>query len=221
MAVVLPLVAGFSGVNAQNKTEVSVGADLVSSYIWRGQDCGGVSIQPTISVGRSGFSLTAWGSVGFDKNDTKEVDLTLGYSTGGFSAGVTDYWFNSAPRYFDYAAHGAHLFEGTLAYDFGVVAVAWNTNFAGNDYFNADGKRSFSSYAEVSVPFNLGGLDFSAEVGMTPWEGMYADKLNVVNISLGVQKVIQVTPSFAVPAFAKLTANPYQDKMYFAFGLSF
>lgn len=35
---------------AQDKVEASVGADLVSGYIWRGQDLGGVSIQPTLSV---------------------------------------------------------------------------------------------------------------------------------------------------------------------------
>ena len=33
---------------AQDKVEASVGADLVSGYIWRGQDLGGVSIQPVI-----------------------------------------------------------------------------------------------------------------------------------------------------------------------------
>ena len=30
---------------AQDKVEASVGADFVSNYIWRGTDCGGVSIQ--------------------------------------------------------------------------------------------------------------------------------------------------------------------------------
>lgn len=33
---------------AQDKVEASVGADLVSGYIWRGQDLGGVSIQPIV-----------------------------------------------------------------------------------------------------------------------------------------------------------------------------
>ncbi len=33
------------GVQAQGKVEASVGADLVSGYIWRGQDLGNVSIQ--------------------------------------------------------------------------------------------------------------------------------------------------------------------------------
>ena len=54
-----------SGMMAQDKVEASVGADLVSGYIWRGQDLGGVSIQPSLGISYKGLSLGAWGSVGF------------------------------------------------------------------------------------------------------------------------------------------------------------
>ena len=37
--------------NAQDKVETSVGADVMSGYVWRGQELGGVSIQPSLSVG--------------------------------------------------------------------------------------------------------------------------------------------------------------------------
>ncbi|MCD7901847.1 MAG: hypothetical protein LUH22_18950 [Bacteroides sp.] len=226
MAAMLLVVLGTSVVKAQDNVEVSVGADIVSSYIWRGQDCGGVSIQPTISVAKSGLSLTAWGSVGLDKDDTKEFDLTLGYNIGGFNIAITDYWFDYGGKYFQYAAKKTdHLFEATVGYDFGILSVNWNTNFAGADYFKekSDGTwdRAYSSYAEVAVPFKLGGFDFSAELGLTPWEGAYSDGFNVVNIGLGVSKEIRITDSFSVPAFAKLTVNPNTEKTYFAFGLSF
>ena len=56
---------------AQDKVEASAGADIVSSYIWRGTNCGGVSIQPNLSIGYKGLSLGAWGSVGIDQHDTK------------------------------------------------------------------------------------------------------------------------------------------------------
>lgn len=220
LAAGLLIVLGSSAVKAQEKVEVSVGADIVSGYIWRGTDCGGVSIQPAISIAKNGFSLTAWGSVGIDSDDTKEFDLTLGYGIGGFSVAVTDYWFDDAPRYFNYRAHGAHTFEATLGYDFGPVAISWNTYFAGNDYKDNE-KRAYSSYAEAVVPFKLGGFDFAAEIGMTPWEGAYSDGLNVTNIGLGVSKDIKITDSFTLPAFAKVTANPFEDKAYFVFGLSF
>lgn len=94
---------------AQDKVEASVGADIVSGYIWRGQDLGGVSFQPSASIAYKGFSLEAWGSVGIEKTnadgyDAKELDLILGYSTGGFSISITDYWFNTGAGYFHYGA---------------------------------------------------------------------------------------------------------------------
>lgn len=75
---------------AQDKVKASVGADIVSGYIWRGQDLGGVSLQPNASIAYKGLSLEAWGSVGIEKTDAdgydaKEFDLTLGYSTGGLA----------------------------------------------------------------------------------------------------------------------------------------
>lgn len=128
---------------AQDKVEASVGADLVSGYIWRGQDLGGVSIQPTLSVSYKGFSLSAWGTAGIEKEDTKEIDLTLGYATGGFSISVTDYWFNGGPGYFHYGSHNTnHTFEAQIGYDFGPLALNWYTNFAGTDGVNNGGNRA-------------------------------------------------------------------------------
>ena len=132
---------------AQDKVEASAGADLVSGYIWRGQDLGGVSIQPTLSVSYKGFSLSAWGTAGIEKEDTKEIDLTLGYATGGFSISVTDYWFNGGPGYFHYGSHNTnHTFEAQIGYDFGPLALNWYTNFDGTDGVKNGGNRAYSSY---------------------------------------------------------------------------
>ena len=170
------------------KAEVSAGADIVSSYLWRGQDLGGASVQPAAAISVGGFSLTAWGSVGFNNSDTKEFDFTLGYGTGGFNVAITDYWFNTRDEngdinnYFDYEARTTvHMFEATLGYDFGPAAILWNTYFAGADY-KADGDRAYSTYLEASVPFRAGGLELKGELGFTPWEGIYSDKFNVVNV---------------------------------------
>ena len=79
-ATLVPVAAG-----AQDKVEASVGADLVSSYIWRGQELGDVSIQPSVSLSWKGLSLTAWGSASWGSEYAKEFDLTLGYAIKGFS----------------------------------------------------------------------------------------------------------------------------------------
>ena len=76
---------------AQDEIETTISGDIVSRYIWRGQDLGDVSLQPTLGIGYKGFSLTAWGNVGLtNSEDTKEFDLTLAYTTGGFNIGITD-----------------------------------------------------------------------------------------------------------------------------------
>lgn len=211
---------------AQDKVEASIGADLVSGYIWRGQDLGNVSIQPSASVSYKGFTLSGWGSVGIDKNDTKEFDLTLGYSTGGFSVSVTDYWFNNDAPYFHYGAHNtAHVFEAQVGYDFGVLAVNWYTNFAGNDGIKNNGKRAYSSYFNISAPFKLGGLDWSAEIGAVPWETSFynntANGFEISNVSLKATKDIKFTDSFSLPIFAQAIWNPATEGAYFVFGLSF
>ena len=168
----MALLAAMSAANAQDKVEATIQADVVSQYLWRGQELGQVSLQPSLGLSYKGLSLTAWGSVGLSEpGDTKELDLTLAYSTGGFNIGVTDYWFNSPnERYFCYGAHStSHVFEANVGYNFGPVGVQWYTNFAGNDGVGNGGSRAYSSYVEVSAPFRLAGCDWSAAVGAVPY----------------------------------------------------
>lgn len=211
----------------EKKVETSVGADIVSSYIWRGQDLGNVSIQPSLNVVYGGLSLGAWGSVGIDSQDTKEFDFTLAYTTGGLTLGVTDYWFTSKAspaQYFHYGAHNtAHVYEANIGYNFGPLAVNWYTNFAGNDGVKANGDRAYSSFINLSAPFKLGGLDWSAEIGATPWETNFynggANGFEVSNIGIGATKEVKITESFSVPAYAKITFNPATEGAYFVFGI--
>ena len=223
----LGLVAGATAY-AQDKIETTVGADVVSQYIWRGQDLGNVSLQPTLGVSYKGLSLSSWGSVGLSEPaDTKEFDLTLAYTIGGFSIGITDYWFNAGldpdNRYFKYDAHGTnHLFEATVGYDLGVASLQWYTNFAGNDGINKDGKRAYSSYVEANVPFRLGGVDWTATAGAVPFATTsYATTgFAVTNLALKASKDIKVTDSFSIPVFAQVAANPCAQKAYLVFGFT-
>lgn len=211
---------------AQDKVEATVSADVVSKYIWRGQDLGHAAVQPTLGIAYKGLSLSAWGSYGItDSSDTDELDLTLSYTTGGLTVGVTDYWFSGGDnRYFLYDAHRtAHVFEANIGYDFGPCSVNWYTNFAGNDGLNKDGERAYSSYFEVAAPFTLGGLDWTATLGAVPFAtSAYEDATGfaVTNITLGASKDIKITDTFSVPVFASVTANPSSQKCYMTFGFT-
>ena len=213
---------------AQHKIETTISGDIVSSYIWRGQDLGNVSLQPTLGIGYKGLSLTAWGSVGLtEPADTKEFDLTLAYSIVGLNIGITDYWFSVGldpqARYFKYDAHGTnHVFEANVGYDFGVVSVQWFTNFAGNDGTNKDGRRAYSSYMEVAVPFKLATVDWTAAVGAVPFAttSYGTTGFAVTNLSLKATKEIKVTDSFCIPVFGQIVGNPCSQKAYLVFGLT-
>lgn len=217
-----------STAHAQDEIETAIGADIVSSYIWRGQDLGNVSLQPTMGVAYKGVSLSAWGSVGLtETTDTKEFDLTLSYTTGRFNIGVTDYWFNSGldpqNRYFKYDAHGTnHLYEANIGYDFGIASLQWYTNFAGNDGINNDGKRAYSSYLEANVPFRLIGTDWNATAGAVPYAttAYETNGFAVTNLSIRATKEIKVTESFSIPVFGHVTANPRSQKAYLIVGFT-
>ena len=213
---------------AQDEIETTMGADVVSNYVWRGQDLGSVSLQPMLGVGWRGLSLAAWGNVGLsDPDDTKEIDLTLGYTLGGLNIGITDYWVSKdgldpQGRYFKYDAHGTnHVFEANIGYDFGFASLQWFTNFSGNDYKN-DGKRAYSSYVEASVPFKLATVDWTATAGAVPAATDYYGTTGfaVTNLSLKAAKDIKVTDAFSIPVFAQFVGNPCSQKAYLVFGLT-
>ena len=213
---------------AQDTLETSIGTDLVSQYVWRGQDLGGVSVQPTLGLSYKGLSLSAWGSAGLSNPaDTREFDLTLAYTVGGFNIGVTDYWFNAGldplNRYFAYAADCTnHVFEANIGYDFGFASLQWYTNFAGNDGLTPDEKRAYSSYVEVNVPFVLGGVDWTATAGAVPFATDFygVEGFGVVNVALMASKDIRITDSFSIPVFAQVAANPYSKNAFFVFGIT-
>ena len=81
-----------------------------------------VSLQPELSVGWKGLSLSAWGSVGLsDKDDARELGLTLSYETGGLSFGIVDYWDDSGKRAF------SSYFE--LSAPFRLATCDWEARF--------------------------------------------------------------------------------------------
>jgi hypothetical protein len=215
---------------AQDEIEATISGDIVSQYIWRGQDLGGVSLQPTLGLAYKGLSLSAWGNVGLtNPDDTKELDLTLAYTIGGFNIGITDYWFNAGldpdNRYFMYKAHSTnHVFEANIGYDFGFASLQWFTNFAGNDGLNKNGKRAYSSYFEATVPFKLASVDWAATAGAVPYAtdfyNGWTSGFAVTNVALKASKDMKITDTFSVPVFAQVAANPCTQNAYLVLGFT-
>lgn len=214
---------------SEKSVELEVGADVVSSYVWRGQSCGGFSVQPsaTITFTKPGISLGAWASAElFERSavaNMTEFDLALSWSPiEALSVGVTDYYFYADHylRDWNFSGGASHFLELNVGYDFGFLALAWNTCLTGADY-KANGDRAYSSYFEASAPFTIGGVDCSAALGIVPWEdsfttGGYNEGFNVTNIALTASKELK-----GLPFMGQIVYNPQLETTYFVVGLTF
>ncbi len=214
----------------KKSVDASVGMDLVSTYVWRGQKNGGISVQPVAEISWNGLALGAWGSYAIspqhDGSD-EELDITLGYTYKGFSVGITDYYlFNNGYPFFKYGGMegNAHTFEGTVAYDFGYISVAWSTNFAGADGVNKKGKRAFSSYLQLDAPFKLGPLDWNATLGVVPYRTSFygaddSDGFHVNQVALRAEYPIELK-HISIPIYGQVIANPSSRDLFFLCGVA-
>jgi len=239
---VIPYICGLNLTNKMKKAILFIGtlfclshliqaqdffveADFVSKYMWRGMKNGNAAIQPTIGFETGGLTIYAWGSTEF-KDENNELDLTVTYEYKNLMFHVNNIYTQNddeESNYFNYSPHTTgHIFDAGLIYTINKrlpISVGWYTIVAGNDYKDND-KRAWSSYIELKYPFSAKGVDFEAEVGITPWKGLYADKLNVTNITLKASKEIRVTETFSFPIFGQLGVNPYEEQVFFVFGIS-
>ena len=201
---------------------VEVGADLVSSYVWRGTYQGKASLQPALSISAYGFSLGSWASSDFGSL-FKEVDFHLTYEIKGFIIGLMDYWCHTESDSF-FKDRNSHLFEAHLGYTFSEnfpLSFEANTMFAGEDDMDEEGRQLYSTYIAVHYPFFIKNIACEASIGITPMNGMYSDKFHVAAITAKATKNLQFSSSYSLPLFVELTLSPAQDSAFLVFGISF
>lgn len=192
--------------------EFSVNADVVSSYVWRGVQFSGASIQPTVDFTAGGFSIGSWGSAGFD--GFMEMDLYAKYAFNfGLTLGLTDYYYPGTD-YFDFSkATGAHGFELNLGYGIGDFSISANymLNEAGGAA-TAGGDK----YFELGYAFKSFSIFAGAGDGWHTPDG----KFNLVNIGLSTSKDIKITDSFTLPLKGSMILNPTTKQYFLVAGIT-
>ncbi len=233
LSIVSLLMLSGATLNAQDAessdVDVTVGADLVSSYVWRGGKAAGASVQPSLGVSYKGLGITAWGSTPLtDGTGKKEVDFTASYSVSGLGLALTDYWWDgdSTGKYFR-SADGAsgHMLEGSLSYSLPEafpLSISWNTFFLGDGNKKGDGKNSYSTYVEFAYPFAIKDVDFSVSTGFTPWESVIygTSGFQFISATVGASKELKITDSFSLPIFADVIFSPRYQDVNFVVGVS-
>ena len=218
------VVAGYGQEDAADRTlTVDVGADMVSSYIWRGAYQAGASIQPEVSLSAFGITLGAWGSIDFLAS-YKEIDIYLSYEIGGFRASIADYWWSGEGESYFKHARGAHHLDASLGFTFPEkfpLSLEVSTMLHGDDDKDDEGRRYYSTYISASYPFTVGKIDCETGIGIAPHKGMYSDKFDIASISAKASKKLQLSADYSLPVFAEMVFSPTQDNVFVVFGIRF
>jgi hypothetical protein len=216
LLVLLAMAAADVTVYGQTDNPVSpwtAGADLYSSFVWRGTRQSGPAVQPEIEFSSGFFTAGAWGS--FDFNDYQEVDLYMSFALNEvISVGIQDYYLPTL-SYFDYsAASGSHTFEINLDYSSEHVWLSGNCviNEAGEI-----GSYGGDLYFEAGFSFDYFSLFMGAGNGWHTESGGF----NACNLGLEVSEEIEITDRFSVPVTGQLIFNPDREQLFLVVGFAF
>lgn len=213
-----------------NETETEkpwgVRADVVSHYLWRGDQLGGLSFQPNMWYNIGNFTVDLWANVGAKdwhfEGTNKEFDLTLTYRLKQFDFQLIHYYFFNG-NYFDLGIEneGANQLEATVKYTLPKLPLQFvvSTTIAGADGIldeekstdeNEVLKRAYSTYIEANYTWEWEnpGMRLQAILAATPWKGMYSGeyKGGICNISARLDKIwtighssinLQATPMYS------------------------
>lgn len=220
-----------------SNSSITVGSDIVSSYVWRGLLFDpAVNIQPTLDFTFGNFSVGSWGS--YNINGTyAEPDFYLAYTYNNISLTVFDFHNGGGQDFFNYDSDETlHLIETMLTVSGGdnfplyltasLMVYGDDKKIDGTDpdtgtpLFSTD--NNYSSYFEVG--YSLAHRDASVDIfaGVSPGESYFygTDDFGLINLGLTGSRTINVTDSFSIPTFVSIVGNPDAEQMYFVFGIS-
>lgn len=187
--------------------QVSFGADVVSRYVWRGNDFGdSPSIQPDLKYSSGSWTIGTWAAYPFAIGaSVSEHDVYVNYSYKAFGIGVTDYFFPEKAKFFNYGIEGNHVIEPNISFT-GPVRLLVAVNVMNDNENSVYIELGYTTYADdVKLTFFAGGT-----TGASNWYGTRKAGLLSVGVT-GSKNTFGVT----------YILNPTTQKTYLTFGVSF
>ena len=109
-----------TGLTSQAFAEVSISADLVSQYLFRGSvESSAMSVQPTINYSTGSVNIGTWASRSID-GAHQETNIYVSLVAGPVNVTITDYT-DASPDLFKV---GDHLIEVMASYESGDLSAA-------------------------------------------------------------------------------------------------
>jgi len=202
----------FLFISNQNVEAQDFGADVVSSYVWRGTQFGqGPHIQPYVSAGKGGFEIGLWGSFPTTAGGGgNELDAYLSYDFGPLALTVTNYTFPNGNGTYS----SGSFFDGDI--EVSASADIGNLSILGGYFPDLE-----TLYIEAGYSF--GDVDFALGFGSDSKDAFYVGdgESDIVNVSFGYSKEIKITEDYSLPVFSSFVYNPSAEAAFLVFGLSF
>ena len=189
------------------------GADLVSSYVWRGTQFGsGSHIQPYMDLGSGNLTGGVWGSFPTSaKGGGNELDLWVSYDFGPLALTITNYTFPGEGGVY---SKGEGLFNGDYTELSASTSIGLVDLSAG--YFT----EVEALYVELGT--SIGAVDIALGYGDDSADAFYADgESGLINMSFSGSKDIQITDNYSLPVFGSFIVNPKAETAFLVFGISF
>ena len=189
--------------------EVTIGADVVSRYVWRGTDYGNAaSVQPGIETAVGPVTVGAWGSfpltdaIGTSTTAGNECDLYASTTVGPVGLTLTDYFFPKYAGTDSLLNLDKHIFELSAGANVCSVSLLAAANVSGD--IDDDGKSRNSAYLEITYGV------FSLGLG----NGSYSTDGEFSPVSIGVSaRRDNYSASYII--------NPDQETSFLVFGVNF
>ena len=189
------------------------GADLVSSYVWRGTQFGsGSHIQPYMDLGSGNLTGGVWGSFPTSaKGGGNELDLWVSYDFGPLALTITNYTFPGEGGVY---SKGEGLFNGDY------TELSASTSIGTVDLSAGYFTEVEALYVELGT--SIGAVDIALGYGDDSADAFYADgESGLINMSFSGSKDIQITDSYSLPVFGSFIVNPKAETAFLVFGISF
>lgn len=211
----------FAQTDTNPALSTSVNIDLMSHYIWRGQDYGQTpSLQPGLSVTWKDFTLGYWGAYRIAGSGVHETDFYIEKAIGPVTFSVWDYWSYSdsiSNNYFDYNRNStSHLLEAQVLISGGEKLPF---NFVGSYlFYGSDPTKSL--YFELQYLHSFGSVDTQVFSGFQAKGEYYAPHAAFVNVGCNAAKSIKITKNWSLPVNLSFIVNPDSKKVYVVAGIT-
>jgi len=203
----------------------SASTKITNNHVWRAISSGSAPcIEPYVSYRLNGLSVSAWSSYAIDYS-YKEFDIFVKYDWEFLQVGLFDYYCPNPQvltnDFTDFSSlNTRHLYEVQLNYtgheNFPLNIITGC--FIGGFDKDENGSQLYSTYFEMNYTMKAKKNQLKAEVGMTPFKGMYADHFSVFNYGLTLMREIQITEKWSILSSYKLIYNKEINDLYFSVG---